>query len=131
MPVLSRAEGRLRCALSLTALALIGATSAFAQTPASAPTPVQREESGNRVSENVPAIPTALIELLQLVYQRPDISTGSLIAHFEGRDEYAALQKLASQSLPGEDGRGTGQHEGGDGQGVTQAPFGAVQDRHR
>ena len=46
---------------------------------------------------------TLLIELLQLVYQRPDISTGSLIAHFEGRDEYAALQKLASQSLPGED----------------------------
>ena len=46
---------------------------------------------------------TLLIDLLQLVYQRPDISTGSLIAHFEGRDEYAALQKLASQSLPGED----------------------------
>ncbi len=44
-----------------------------------------------------------LIDLLQLVYQRPDISTGSLIEHFQGRDEYAALQKLATQSLPGDD----------------------------
>ncbi|GAB3340164.1 DNA primase [Marilutibacter aestuarii] len=44
-----------------------------------------------------------LCELLQLVYERPEISTGSLIEHFAGRDEQAALQKLASQSLPGEE----------------------------
>ncbi|MDQ3287327.1 MAG: DNA primase [Pseudomonadota bacterium] len=46
---------------------------------------------------------TLLIDLLQLVYQRPDISTGSLIEHFNGRDEQAALQKLASHSLPGDE----------------------------
>ncbi len=47
---------------------------------------------------------TLLIDLLQLVYQRPDISTGSLIEHFDGRDEQAALQKLASNSMPGDEG---------------------------
>jgi DNA primase len=46
-----------------------------------------------------------LVDLLQLIYQRPDISTGSLIEHFGGRDEYDALQKLASQSLPGDEGK--------------------------
>ncbi|MGH8077886.1 MAG: DNA primase, partial [Lysobacter sp.] len=49
-----------------------------------------------------PGIPV-LIDLLQLVYQRPDIGTGALIEHFAGRDEYAALQKLATQSLPGDE----------------------------
>ena len=49
-----------------------------------------------------PGIPV-LVDLLQLVYQRPDISTGSLIEHFAGRDEHAALQKLAMQSLPGDE----------------------------
>ncbi|MHB8912633.1 MAG: DNA primase [Lysobacter sp.] len=49
-----------------------------------------------------PGIPL-LIDLLQLVYQRPDIGTGSLIEHFAGRDEHAALQKLAMQSMPGEE----------------------------
>ncbi|MBW3551520.1 MAG: toprim domain-containing protein, partial [Proteobacteria bacterium] len=44
-----------------------------------------------------------LLELLQLVDERPDIGTGSLIEHFDGREEYAALQKLASQSLPGDE----------------------------
>jgi DNA primase len=44
-----------------------------------------------------------LVELLQQVYERPDISTGSLVEHFAGRGEQAALQKLASQSLPGEE----------------------------
>ena len=40
-----------------------------------------------------------LVDLLQLIYERPDISTGSLIEHFNGRDEHDALQKLASQSM--------------------------------
>jgi DNA primase len=42
-----------------------------------------------------------LIELLALVRARPDISTGALLQHFAERDELAALQKLASQTLPG------------------------------
>ncbi|MBB1087199.1 DNA primase [Lysobacter sp. SG-8] len=49
-----------------------------------------------------PGVPL-LCELLQQVYERPDIGTGSLIEHFAGRDEHAPLQKLASQSLPGEE----------------------------
>ena len=43
-----------------------------------------------------------LVELLQLVYQRPDIGTGALVEHFAGRDEHASLQKLAMQSMPGD-----------------------------
>jgi len=46
-----------------------------------------------------------LVDLLQLIYQRPDISTGSLIEHFSGRVEHEALQKLASQSLPGDEAK--------------------------
>jgi DNA primase len=49
-----------------------------------------------------PGVPL-LVELLQLVYQRPDISTGSLLEHFEGREEQSALQKLASQPMPGDE----------------------------
>ena len=44
-----------------------------------------------------------LIELLTLVEQRPDISTGALLEHFEGREEQEALQKLAAQTLPGDE----------------------------
>ncbi|MGQ4660921.1 DNA primase [Lysobacter sp. F6437] len=51
-----------------------------------------------------PGIPL-LVDLLQLIYQRPDISTGSLIEHFSGRAEHEALQKLASQSLPGDEAK--------------------------
>ena len=51
-----------------------------------------------------PGIPL-LVDLLQLIYERPDISTGSLIEHFNGRDEHDALQKLASQSQPGDEAK--------------------------
>jgi DNA primase len=44
-----------------------------------------------------------LAELISLVRARPDISVGALLEHFEGREEAAALQKLASQALPGEE----------------------------
>ncbi len=44
-----------------------------------------------------------LTELIALVSARPDISTGSLLEHFEGREEATALQKLASQTAPGEE----------------------------
>jgi len=44
-----------------------------------------------------------LTELIARVSTRPDISTGALLEEFEGRDEVTALQKLASQSLPGDE----------------------------
>ncbi len=43
-----------------------------------------------------------LTELIALVSVRPDITTGALLEHFEGREEGPALQKLATQSLPGD-----------------------------
>ena len=49
-----------------------------------------------------PGVPL-LAELIALVRGRPDITTGLLLEHFEGREELAALQKLASQVLPGEE----------------------------
>ncbi len=48
-----------------------------------------------------PGVPL-LLDLLQVVIERPDIGTGALVEHFEGRDDHVALQKLASQSLPGD-----------------------------
>jgi DNA primase len=44
-----------------------------------------------------------LLELLQLVEQRPDISTGALLEHFNEREEQAALHKLAAIALPGDE----------------------------
>ncbi|HET6783100.1 MAG TPA: DNA primase [Pseudoxanthomonas sp.] len=42
-----------------------------------------------------------LVELLSLVHARPEITTGALLQHFAEREESGALQKLASQALPG------------------------------
>ena len=42
-----------------------------------------------------------LLEMLALVQARPDISTGALLQHFSEREELPALQKLASQAVPG------------------------------
>ncbi|MEG3049850.1 MAG: DNA primase, partial [Thermomonas sp.] len=44
-----------------------------------------------------------LSELVLLVRERPEISTGALLGHFESREEQASLQKLASHALPGDD----------------------------
>ncbi len=44
-----------------------------------------------------------LLELLELVQQRPEISTGALLEHFAEREEQAALHKLAAQALPGDE----------------------------
>ncbi|WP_457318043.1 DNA primase [Stenotrophomonas sp. P5_B8] len=44
-----------------------------------------------------------LTELLTLVEQRPDITTGALLEHFEGREEQASLQKLAAHTQPGDE----------------------------
>ena len=44
-----------------------------------------------------------LIELIGLVRERPDIGTGAILEFFAEREEGAALQKLASQSFPGDE----------------------------
>ncbi len=44
-----------------------------------------------------------LAELVALVHARPEISTGAVLEHFADRDEAPALQKLAAQTLPGEE----------------------------
>ncbi|MCL7715515.1 DNA primase [Stenotrophomonas mori] len=44
-----------------------------------------------------------LLELLELVRQRPDIATGTLLQHFDGREEQAALHRLAAVALPGDE----------------------------
>jgi DNA primase len=46
-----------------------------------------------------------LTELIALVSARPEITTGVLLEHFEGREEAAALQKLASHAMPGDEAR--------------------------
>lgn len=48
-----------------------------------------------------PGVPL-LAELVALVRERPDITTGGVLEHFAEREEIAALQKLASQDMPGE-----------------------------
>ncbi|HET9484682.1 MAG TPA: DNA primase [Xanthomonadales bacterium] len=45
-----------------------------------------------------PGVPL-LRELIELCRARPDISTGALLEHFAGREEHAALSKLALRDL--------------------------------
>ena len=49
-----------------------------------------------------PGVPL-LLELIELVHARPDLSTGALLEHFAEREELAALQKLAVQQIPGDE----------------------------
>jgi len=44
-----------------------------------------------------------LADMVALVRQRPEITTGALLEHFSDREEAVALQKLATQTLPGEE----------------------------
>ncbi|MFT3755394.1 MAG: DNA primase [Pseudoxanthomonas sp.] len=44
-----------------------------------------------------------LLELLDIIHARPEITTGALLEHFAEREELAALQKLAMQNLPGDE----------------------------
>jgi DNA primase len=44
-----------------------------------------------------------LVDMVALVHQRPEITTGALLEHFSDREEAVALQKLATQTLPGEE----------------------------
>jgi DNA primase len=48
---------------------------------------------------DAPGIPL-LTELLALCRQRPDANTAVLLQHFEGREDQAALARLATQSWP-------------------------------
>ncbi len=43
-----------------------------------------------------------LLELIELVQQRPEITTGALLEHYAEREEQASLHKLAAQELPGD-----------------------------
>ncbi|KRG68366.1 DNA primase [Pseudoxanthomonas dokdonensis] len=43
-----------------------------------------------------------LLELLDIVQQRPDITTGALLEHFADRQEWDALHRLAMQEIPGD-----------------------------
>lgn len=43
-----------------------------------------------------------LIELLDLIHASPSLRAGALIEHFAGRDEAAALEKLALVDIPGD-----------------------------
>jgi DNA primase len=44
-----------------------------------------------------------LVDVLHLINAQPNISVGSLVEHFADREEHAALQKLASQDVPGDE----------------------------
>jgi DNA primase len=48
-----------------------------------------------------PGVPL-LVELIAIARARPGIGTGALLEHFAGREEEAALQKLALVELPGD-----------------------------
>ena len=44
-----------------------------------------------------------LADIVSLVRDRPGITTGTVLEHFAGTDHAAALQKLASQPMPGDE----------------------------
>lgn len=50
----------------------------------------------------LPGMPL-LLELLDVVTQRPEISTGALLEHFAEHEQAQALRTLAAQALPGEE----------------------------
>ena len=50
----------------------------------------------------LPGMPL-LLDLLDLVHQRPEISTGALLEHFAEHEQADALRKLAAQALPGDE----------------------------
>jgi DNA primase len=59
------------------------------------------DEHGDFAGLRLPGV-ELLLELVELVRQRPEITTGALLEHFAEREEQAALQKLAAQVLPGD-----------------------------
>src|SRR5688572_3985687 len=49
-----------------------------------------------------PGIPL-LMEMIELARERPGLTTGAVLEHFAGREEEAALHKLALQDMPGDE----------------------------
>ena len=43
-----------------------------------------------------------LVEMIAIAQERPGVGTGAMLEHFEGREEEAALRKLAAMDLPGD-----------------------------
>ena len=52
----------------------------------------------------LPGVPL-LLEILDVVAQRPEISTGALLEHFAAHEQAEALRRLAAQALPGEEAK--------------------------
>jgi len=50
----------------------------------------------------LPGMPL-LLELLDLIRERPEIGTGALLEHFAGHEQAEALRKLGAQVLPGDE----------------------------
>ncbi len=69
-----------------------------------------------------------LLELLALVEQRPDISTGALLEHFDGREEQASLHTLAAQTLAGDEAKWTEELHDAVGQLEKQLLFQRIED---
>lgn len=44
-----------------------------------------------------------LLEMIEMIRLRPDVSTGIVLQHFADRDEAPALQKLAAQTMAGDE----------------------------
>jgi len=53
------------------------------------------------VCKQVPGVPL-LLEVLDIIRQRPEIRTGAILEHFNDRKEQAHLYRLAAINLPGE-----------------------------
>ena len=43
------------------------------------------------------------MEMIELARTRPGLTTGAVLEHFAGREEEAALHKLALQEMPGDE----------------------------
>ena len=63
---------------------------------------LQLEQPYRFAGLRLPGMPL-LLEILDIVRQRPEISTGALLEHFTGHEQGEALRKLATQVLPGDD----------------------------
>ncbi|GAB3512093.1 DNA primase [Pseudoxanthomonas daejeonensis] len=65
---------------------------------------LQLEQPYRFAELRLPGLPL-LLEILGVVRQRPEISTGALLEHFAEHEQAEALRKLAAQALPGEEAK--------------------------
>ncbi|UNK58529.1 DNA primase [Pseudoxanthomonas daejeonensis] len=65
---------------------------------------LQLEQPYRFAELRLPGLPL-LLEILDVVRQRPEISTGALLEHFAEHEQAEALRKLAAQALPGEEAK--------------------------